>query len=83
MANGLLLPRPVLERRLRMASILVCLGLGVLLLSLIRVHPLAFMAFILIGCPLVLAGILLFLYSIVSHEPAVEQRAAQKTASSN
>jgi F0F1-type ATP synthase assembly protein I len=82
MANDALLPRPVLERRLRMASILVCLGLGVLLLSLVRVHPLAFMAFILIGCPLVLAGILLFLYSIVSHEPAVEP-AAQKTASSN
>jgi len=34
-----------------------------------RVHPLAFIAFILIGCPLVLAGMVLFLYAIISHEP--------------
>jgi hypothetical protein len=60
---------PTVEKRIRQAAVLVCLGLLVLLLSLVRIHPLAFMAFILIGCPLVLAGILLFLYSIVSHQP--------------
>jgi len=65
------------ERRVRLAAILICLGLVVLLLTLIRVHPLAFITFILIGCPLVLAGILLFLYSIVSGGPTAEQRAAQ------
>jgi hypothetical protein len=48
---------------------LICAGLLVLLLTLIRIHPLAFVAFAVIGCPLVLAGILLFLYSIVSHQP--------------
>lgn len=58
-----------LERRLRFAAILICLGLFVLLLTLIRIHPLAFMAFILVGCPLVAAGIGIFLYSIVSHVP--------------
>ena len=57
-----------LESRLRLSAVLICLGLLVQLLSLIRIHPLAFMAFILISCPLVLAGILLFLYSIVSHD---------------
>jgi len=56
------------ESRLRLAGLLICMGLLVQLLSLIRVHPLAFMAFILISCPLVLAGIFLFLYSIVSHD---------------
>jgi len=69
------MPVASLERRVHLAAILICLGLVVLLLTLIRVHPLAFMAFILIGCPLVLAGILLFLYSIVSEEPMPRQRA--------
>jgi len=57
------------ERRIRQASVLVCLGLLVLLLTLVRIHPLAFVAFTVIGCPLLLAGVLLFLYSIVSHSP--------------
>jgi hypothetical protein len=48
---------------------LICAGLLVLLLTLIRIHPLAFVAFAVIGCPLVLVGILLFLFSIVSHQP--------------
>jgi len=60
---------PVVERRLRLAGLLICLGLLVLLLSLIKVHALSFMAFGLITCPLVLAGIILFLYAIVSHGP--------------
>jgi hypothetical protein len=57
------------ERRIRVASALVCLGLLVLLLTLVRIHPLAFVAFTVIGCPLLAAGILLFLYSIVSNSP--------------
>ena len=63
---------PTVEKRIRLAALLICLGLLVLLLTLVRVHPLAFMAFILIGCPLVLAGILLYLYSIVSHQPRTQ-----------
>jgi hypothetical protein len=55
-----------IEKRLRLAGGLVCLGLVVLLLTLIRIHPLAFVAFIVLACPLVAAGIFLFLYSIVS-----------------
>jgi uncharacterized membrane protein len=58
-----------LEKRLRAASLLICAGLLVLLLTLIRIHPLAFIAFVTIGCPLVAAGIFLFLYSVVSHAP--------------
>jgi hypothetical protein len=60
-----------LEKRLRTAALLVCLGLLTLLLTLVRIHPLAFVAFTVIGCPLVLAGIVLFLYSVVSHSPEV------------
>jgi len=58
-----------IETRIRLAAALICVGLLVLLLTLIRIHPLAFVAFAVIGCPLVLAGILLFLCSIVSHQP--------------
>ena len=58
---------PPIERRLRLAGVLICLGLLVQLITLIRIHPLAFMAFILVTCPLVLAGVVLYLYSIVSH----------------
>jgi hypothetical protein len=60
---------PVVEKRVRLAAVLVCVGMLVQLITLLRIHPLAFMAFILIACPLVLAGILLYLYSIVSHQP--------------
>ena len=60
---------PRVEIGVRWAAALICAGLLVLLLTLIRIHPLAFVAFAVIGCPLVLAGILLFLYSIVSHQP--------------
>jgi hypothetical protein len=58
-----------IEKRVRLAALLICAGLLVQLITLVRIHPLAFMAFILISCPLVLAGVLLYLYSIVSHQP--------------
>jgi hypothetical protein len=58
----------IVERRIRLAAALICLGLLVLLITLFRVHPLAFVAFAVIGCPLVLGGIFLYLYSIVSRE---------------
>lgn len=68
MATVPLLPSSLIEKRLRLAGVLVCLGLLVLLLTLIHIHPSAFVAFILVACPLVFAGIVLFLYSIVSHQ---------------
>ena len=60
------------ERRIRLAGILVVLGLSVLLLSLTRIHPLFFVAFLLIGCPLVGIGVLLYLYSLVAVAPPSE-----------
>jgi archaellum biogenesis protein FlaJ (TadC family) len=56
---------PPLEKRLRWAGLLIALGLAVQLLTFIWIHPLAFMAFALIGCPLVLAGMLVCLYALV------------------
>jgi hypothetical protein len=52
------------ERKLRWASLLVGVGLLVQLGSLLIVHPLAFMAFTMVGCPLMAAGILLYLLSL-------------------
>jgi hypothetical protein len=53
------------ERRIRWASLLVGAGLLVQLASLLIVHPLAFVAFLMIGCPLMAAGIVLYLFSLL------------------
>lgn len=58
---------PVIERRIRISGFLIVCGLVIQMITLIWVHPLAFMAFLLVGCPLVAIGVLLFLYSIVTH----------------
>ena len=53
-----------LEKRIRWCGVLVFVGIGILLLSLLWKHPLSFMAFLVLGCPLVLGGVLLYLYSL-------------------
>lgn len=55
-----------MEHRLRISGILIALGLLVEALSLIRVHPLAFLGFMVIGGGLLLMGIAIYLYSLVS-----------------
>ncbi|MEO8096661.1 MAG: hypothetical protein ABI811_03095 [Acidobacteriota bacterium] len=57
-------PRPI-ENRIRLATKLVAAGLFVQLASLVVVHPLAFVAFLLVGCPLVAGGIVLYLLSLL------------------
>lgn len=57
-----------IERRIRWSGISIVLGLLLQMLTLLWTHPLAFMCFLIIGCPLVAAGMLLFLYSLVSHQ---------------
>jgi len=56
----------VIEARIKWASVLIGAGLLVQLLALLAVHPLAFVAFLMVGCPLVAAGIVLYLLSLVS-----------------
>ena len=58
----------VLENHIRKSGFLVCIGMLVLLLSLLWKHPLAFMAFLALGCPLTLGGVLFFLYSLAGRE---------------
>lgn len=55
----------VTERRIRWASLLIGGGLLVQLASLLVIHPLAFVAFLMLGCPLIAAGIVLYLFSLV------------------
>jgi len=56
-----------IEHRIRWSGLIIALGLIVQSCTLFWTHPLSFMAFLLIGCPLVAAGILLYLYSLASH----------------
>ena len=53
------------EQRIRRASVLIAAGLLAQLGALSAVHPLAFTAFLLVGCPLLAAGIVLYLLSLV------------------
>jgi hypothetical protein len=56
----------LMERRLRISGMLIALGLLVEALSLIRIHPLAFLGFMFVGGGLLVAGIGIYLYSLVS-----------------
>jgi hypothetical protein len=57
-----------IERRIRWSAMLIVVGLIVQMLTLPWTHPLAFVCFLLVGCPLVGAGILVYLYSLASHD---------------
>jgi hypothetical protein len=56
-----------LHRRLRISGILISGGLLLEVTTLFWAHPLTFVAFIVLGGSLVGAGILLYLYAVVSH----------------
>lgn len=55
-----------LEGRLRVSGILIVLGLLVEALSLVRIHPLAFLGFMFVGGGFLAVGIAIYLYSLVS-----------------
>jgi hypothetical protein len=55
-----------IQRRLRLPGILLILGLAIELISLLWNKPLAFILFAFVGGFFFLAGILLYLYSLVS-----------------
>ncbi len=55
-----------ISKKLRTAGILIIAGLVVEILSLVWNHPLSFVAFIGIGGLLLAAGILLYLWALVS-----------------
>lgn len=61
------------ERRIRWAGFLVALGLLVQLVTFLWVHALAFSVFLAVGCPLVAAGIVVFLLSLLTYHPPSDE----------
>jgi heme A synthase len=57
--------RPHLEKRLRVAALLIVVGLMVESATLYSGHPLAFVAYLLFGCSLVAAGVLTYLWAVI------------------
>ena len=55
-----------MERRLQISGILIVLGLLVEAISLIGIHPLVFLGFMFVGGGLLVSGIAMYLYSLVS-----------------
>lgn len=55
-----------MQRRIRIAGTLVSLGMIVELISLLWTTPTAFILFLIPGAILIVAGILFYLYSLVS-----------------
>jgi hypothetical protein len=65
-----------LEKRLRLAGVLIALGLIVQVATLWKVHPLAFVAFLTFACPLIGAGVLLFLFTILKSADAQHRQSS-------
>lgn len=61
---------PRLVRRLRLAGLLVSLGLLIEAATLFWPHPTAFLAFLLLGGVLVAAGVILYLFAIATNPAA-------------
>lgn len=57
-------------RMFRLSGMLLVIGLLTEAISLNWIHPLAFMGFIVIGGTFLVAGVLLFLYSLLSFGPS-------------
>lgn len=55
-----------IEQKLRRASLIIAVGLLLQFLSLIPLHPLAFIAFVGLGVPVMAIGVAFFLLSLVS-----------------
>jgi hypothetical protein len=53
-----------IEKRIKIAARLMGAGFLIQLVSLLGVHPLAFVLFLAVGCPLVGAGVLLYMLSL-------------------
>ena len=58
----------IIERRIRIASMLVLLGLLVECATFVWKSPLAFFLFLIVGCGIAAAGILIFLVSLITAE---------------
>jgi hypothetical protein len=61
---------PALSRRLKLSGLLVGAGLVVEAVTLFWQHPTAFLVFLFLGGSLVAAGVLVYLFTIASYQPA-------------
>src|SRR5262245_42239582 len=59
-----------IENRIRWSGLLIVLGVTILLFTLRWSHPLSFLTFLVLGCPLIVAGILLFLWALAVKDSA-------------
>ncbi len=72
-----------LERWIRWSGLFVAAGLIVQAATLYGVHPLAFVVFLGVGCPLLAIGVLMFLYALVTRtQPAEVVRPTEDTSGS-
>jgi predicted membrane channel-forming protein YqfA (hemolysin III family) len=55
-----------MEKPLRLSAIFVAVGLGIEALTLIKIHPLAFLTFMFGGGTCLAVGFIIYLYSLVS-----------------
>jgi hypothetical protein len=53
------------EKRLWLPGLMIVVGLIVQFAASLFIHPLAFVAFLLMACPLVASGVLLYLYTLI------------------
>ncbi len=67
-----------MEKHLRRAGILVTVGLIIQILSLIPLHPLAFIGFAGLAVPITAAGVIYFLLSLVRNEETETGQSGQK-----
>ena len=59
-----------IESRIKRASLLIAAGLVAQVLALLRIHPLSFVGFLIIGCPLTALGILFYLMALAGQDSA-------------
>ena len=57
------------QARLRIAAILVGIGIAVQVFTMFWNHPLSFLAFVLVACPITAAGVLVYLITLLVREP--------------
>lgn len=72
---------PLIERRIRWAGILIAAGLIIQLITFLWIGPLAFMAFLMISCPLIVIGVVIYLYSLVTTQPAAPKIGTESQSS--
>jgi len=71
-------PIEIISRKLRIAGILVILGLIVEIISLVWNHPLSFMAFLLVGGLFLAAGMVTYVLDLVFPSAVYGEKAESK-----